>query len=213
MTSIFFCQCQQSDCRLRYPVADGQRGAAACPRCGGAVVVAEQTAATIEAEASPLTQPQASVRFSALLDNIRSVYNVGSLLRTADGAGLDHLYLGGITATPDHPKIAKTALGAQSSLGWSHRRNGPETAVALQAQGHALWALETGADADSLFAVRRLPERPLTLVVGNEVAGVDPAILARCERRLALPMVGVKGSLNVAVAFGIAIYHLRFGLE
>jgi len=146
----------------------------------------------------------------ALLDNVRSTFNVGSIFRSADGAGLQHLYLCGITPTPDHPKLAKTALGAESNVPWSQHRNALDLAAMLQAQGYQLWALETTATALPLQAAPPLPAKGVVLVVGNEVTGVDPALLARCTQVVALPMDGQKRSLNVAVAFGIASYTLRF---
>lgn len=134
------------------------------------------------------------------------------MLRTADGAGLARLHLCGITATPEHPRVAKTALGSEDAVPWTAYANALDAADTLQARGCQLWALESGPQADSLFAVGVLPTAPLVLVVGNELAGVDPALLARCARVLSIPMQGVKGSLNAAVAFGIAVYHLRFGV-
>ena len=149
----------------------------------------------------------------ALLDNIRSVYNVGSIFRTADGAGLRHLHLCGITPPPDHPKTAKTALGAERAVAWTQYRNGLDTAVSLQSRGCQLWAIEDSPLADSLFAAPVLPDDPpIVLIVGNEIAGIDPEILARCDRVLHIPMQGQKKSLNVASAFAIAAYVARFGL-
>lgn len=149
----------------------------------------------------------------ALLDNIRSIYNVGAMLRTADGAGIRRLHLCGITASPDHPKVAKTALGAQDAVPWAAYPNSLDAADFLLREGYELWGLESGARAESLFGVQAPPEQTrLVLVVGNELAGIDPALLARCHRVLAIPMHGVKASLNAAVAFGIAAYYLRYGL-
>jgi tRNA G18 (ribose-2'-O)-methylase SpoU len=149
----------------------------------------------------------------ALLDNIRSTFNVGAMMRTADGAGLRHLHLCGITATPTHRGVAKTALGAEVAVPWSYHRNGVDAACMLDERGYRLWALESRDDACSLFTVP-LPmagEAPLALVVGNERAGVDPGILPLCERIVHIPMEGIKESLNVAIAFGIAAYTIRFG--
>ena len=158
--------------------------------------------------------PPDPCHLEVLLDNIRSVYNVGAMFRTADGAGVAHLHLCGITAPPTHPKLAKTALGAESNLPWTQWRNGVETAVSLQQQQYQLWALESMPDAEPLFTARLTdPQRPILFIVGNEKVGVDPDILARCDRVFSLPMQGVKESLNVAVAFGIALYHIRFGME
>lgn len=147
-----------------------------------------------------------------LLDNIRSIHNVGSMFRSADGAGVTSLYLAGITATPEHPKLIKAALGAQQTVGWKYFTNGPEAAAELRGNGYRLWALERVHNCEQSNSV---PERSqvnkIALVVGNELTGVDPAILAQCEAVLSLPMVGLKSSLNAAVAFGIALYYLRFG--
>jgi tRNA G18 (ribose-2'-O)-methylase SpoU len=139
----------------------------------------------------------------ALLDNIRSVHNVGSIFRSADGAGFATLYLCGITPTPANPKLAKTALGAQAALRWQAAPNAVVLAHELRALGHSLWALEAGAEAISLYEAPPLPPR-LVLVLGSEVTGVDPDLLALCTERLAIPMHGVKRSLNVATAFGAA---------
>ncbi len=145
-----------------------------------------------------------------LLDNLRSAYNVGAAFRIADAAGLRHLYLAGITPSPKHPGVGKTALGAQRAVPWSHHPNSVRLVITLQTEGWAIWALETGPASrplDELLGTA-LPER-LLLVVGNEVAGVDPAILHRADAVAALPMWGVKASLNVATALAAAIYRLR----
>jgi tRNA G18 (ribose-2'-O)-methylase SpoU len=149
---------------------------------------------------------------AALLDNIRSTFNVGAMFRTADGAGLRRLHLGGISATPDNPKVAKTALGAEAVVPWRYFRNGLDAARDLQARGYRLWALESSPRSQPLF--HALPQdegAPIAFVVGNEKAGVDPGILALCERHVHIPMQGAKESLNVAIAFGVAAYFLRFG--
>jgi tRNA G18 (ribose-2'-O)-methylase SpoU len=147
----------------------------------------------------------------ALLDNIRSSFNVGAMFRTADGAGVSHLHLCGITPAPDHPKVAKTALGAEYSVPWTQYWDALEAAASLKQGGFELWALEGGPRAESIFEVtEELPDKPLLLVVGNEVSGVDPGLLALCERVVSIPMQGAKQSLNVAVAFGIAVYTLRY---
>ncbi|HRQ37648.1 MAG TPA: RNA methyltransferase [Chloroflexota bacterium] len=202
-------QCGNRGCRFRFPavVGSGER----CPQCGEVTAVVA-TPHTKRQTATP--HPTSGLHLELLLDNIRSLYNVGSIFRTADGAGVKHMHLAGMSATPEHPKLAKTALGADSQMGWSYSRNGLDTAVRLQTEGFRLWALEDAPEAVSLYGVRgEMGEdgRPVLLVVGNENVGVDPAILQRCDQILAIPMLGVKDSLNVAVACGIAIYHLCFG--
>jgi 23S rRNA (guanosine2251-2'-O)-methyltransferase len=156
-----------------------------------------------------LTRPQRPLH--GLLDNVRSTFNVGSIFRSADGAAFQHLYLCGITPTPAHPKVAKTALTAEQTVAWSQHTNALDLAEALQGRGHHLWALEDAPDATSLFAAQLPPpDQPLVLIVGHEVTGVDPGLLALCDQVVALPMGGVKRSLNVAIAFGIAAYTVRF---
>ncbi len=202
-------QCENPGCRFRFPVTNGRQTGEFCPHCGAPtrlVLLYSQS----ERPSSP-TQP-ALPTVEALLDNIRSVYNVGSIFRTADGAGLSHLHLCGITPPPNHPKIAKTALGAEASVAWSQYRNGLDTAVSLKKRGCQLWAIEESADSESLFtAVIPAGSPPIILIVGNERTGIDPDILALCHRILHIPMQGQKKSLNVATAFGIAAYFVRYG--
>ncbi len=142
-----------------------------------------------------------------LLDNIRSLYNVGSMFRTADAAGLQRLYLTGITGTPANPRLHKTALGAQDSVPWEYENDPVEMALRLCNQGYHLAALEL---TDSPSEVRQLPLSafPLCLIVGNEVTGVDDRLISLSKTALAIPLFGRKQSLNVAVAFGIAAYDL-----
>ena len=113
--------------------------------------------------------------FEALLDNIRSIHNVGSMFRTADGAGLAHLHLCGMTATPAHAKLSKAALGAQEKVPWSYNPNGLETAELLKEQGYTLWAVEAAENAQPFFEIEpKLSHSRVIVIVGNENAGVDP---------------------------------------
>lgn len=192
-------------CRLRYPQPEAV-AQTACPACGGpaAVVVPPFEPPTVPAR----PRPPNGLLVAALLDNIRSAWNVGSMFRTADAAGLRHLYLCGITATPENPKVAKTALAAETSVGWSHHNDALALAARLKAEGCRLWGLETHPEADNLFEVCCQPGARVVLVVGNEQSGVDPALLGVCDRLVAIPMQGVKESLNAAVAFGVAVFEL-----
>jgi tRNA G18 (ribose-2'-O)-methylase SpoU len=146
-----------------------------------------------------------------LLDNWRSLFNVGAAFRTADGAGARHIYLCGITATPQSQrKLAKTALGAERSVAWSYHVDAVEAAKELQASGAQLWVLERSDIAQSIFDIKELPVgRPVVLAAGNEITGVDPGLVAIADKVIQLPMMGSKQSLNVAVALSIAIYWLR----
>ncbi|MBK9051065.1 MAG: hypothetical protein IPL78_09160 [Chloroflexi bacterium] len=112
---------------------------------------------------------------------------------------------------PDHPKLAKTALGAEGWVGWTYHKNGLDAAAHLQAQGYQLWAIEGGGRAQPLYQAQLPTHQPIALIIGNELAGIDPDILRLCDKVWSIPMQGHKRSLNVAVAFGIAAYSLKMG--
>jgi len=176
-------QCNSRACGFRFPVAEGSASGQECPKCGDRASLSTGPYNAHEVERGEVVPEGPEIE--ALLDNIRSIFNVGNMLRSADGAAITHMHLCGITPTPTNPKLAKTAL----------------------------WALEGGARSELLFAAAdELRGPPVALVVGSEVSGVDPAILELCERVFCLPMQGVKTTLNVAVAFGIAVYFLRFAM-
>jgi 23S rRNA (guanosine2251-2'-O)-methyltransferase len=206
-------QCENPECGLRFPVVPAHSSLTTCPACGGAAPAVLTHHRSGDRPAWP--DPPAHPPLEALLDNIRSAWNVGSLFRSADGAGFRHLHLCGFTATPRHPKVGKTALGAERAVGWTYWPNGLKAAAALKATGACLWALEDAPQAESLLAAHLPVNRaaPVVLVVGNETCGVDPEILALCERVLSIPMLGMKHSYNAAVAFGIAAHWLRFKLS
>ena len=204
-------QCEEKGCHFRFPIVEESTLGHMCPKCGGKARLINVPYPAHEVEIGKFVSEGAEIE--ALLDNIRSVFNVGNMLRTADGAGIRHMHLCGITPTPNSPKLAKTALGAERSVHWTQHRDGLAAAVSLRKQGWRLWALEGGSRAESLFDARVDPQGPpIVLVVGSEISGVDPGILEHCEKVLCLPMQGVKNTLNVAVAFGIAAYFLRFAL-
>lgn len=196
-------------CGLRFPVAPGDKFRGVCPRCGGAVerVATVGQGATLAGEAEKLPPSQLKL----LLDNWRSLFNVGAAFRSADGAGIGHLYLCGITATPaSHPKVAKTALGAEQSVGWSYHEDAVLCGSALRAEGSQLWVLERNSRAVNLFDISELPQDTnVVLAAGNEVLGVDPGLVEMADRVVQLPMGGSKGSLNVAIALSITAYWLR----
>lgn len=202
-------KCEQPDCGLRYPLplpASRER----CPRCGGSTRLVLFQPRHGDLPVKDVSSTVASgLRLEALLDNIRSAWNVGSIFRSADGAGFSRLYLCGITPTPECDGVHKTALGAEQSVPWEQHLDGVAASDLLLEAGVRLWALETEAGALNLYQARIPPEATrVVLVVGNELCGVDPGILERCEQRLYIPMQGVKRSYNVAVAFGIAAHYL-----
>lgn len=200
-------QCCNPECAFRFP---SPRLLAENPRCPRCKTVTQIVPYADEVQREPDHQ-SSQTGLSALLDNIRSTFNVGAMLRTADGAGLQKLYLSGITPLPDHNKISKTALGAEFAVPWSYHNNGVTLAEELVKANRTLIALETRENAQSIFnyEITSTVEHPI-LVVGNEVTGIDPGILDLCSASVYIPMAGYKRSLNVAVAFGIAVYTLIY---
>jgi tRNA G18 (ribose-2'-O)-methylase SpoU len=143
---------------------------------------------------------------SVLLDNVRSMYNTGAFFRTADGAGLERLYLSGITARPPKNAISKTALGADDTVPWLSCENAAATVRQLRQNGYEIAALETTVNAVDLFDWR--PRWPVLLVFGHEVDGVSDELLGLCDTFVRIPMLGQKHSLNVASSGAIALYEL-----
>ena len=143
---------------------------------------------------------------AVLLDNVRSAYNVGAFFRAADAVRIERLYLCGFTARPPHAKVAKTALGAETSVDWRGADEGVALVGALQADGYEVAAIETSIRATDLFEWR--PAFPVCVVFGHEVDGLSPAILEACDTHVRIPMLGSKHSLNVATAGGVVLYEL-----
>ena len=143
-----------------------------------------------------------------LLDNIRSAWNVGSILRTADGFGFAHAYLCGITPTPENKDVQKTALGADEFVTWSHHMDALKLVKGLKKEGWRVWALEEDERAQPIDQIAD-PTHNTVLIVGSEVTGVDPALLDLADHIFYIPMRGQKRSFNVAVAFGVAAWVLK----
>ncbi len=144
---------------------------------------------------------------AGVLEDIRSLYNVGSCFRTADAMLLRKLVLCGYTPAPPRKEIAKTALGATESVPWQYIRDPVEAVLALKGEGYRVYALEITDRSVSLDVLAGIGY-PAALVVGNEIAGVGSGTLAHCDDAIEIPMYGVKHSLNVAVAFGIGAWEL-----
>ncbi|MEA3286791.1 MAG: RNA methyltransferase [Candidatus Marinimicrobia bacterium] len=143
----------------------------------------------------------------ALFDNIRSMFNVGSMFRTADAAWLEEIIISGYTATPPRKEIAKTALGAEYSVPWRNIPDAVSVLRALKQRGYTAVALEHTTQSRSFTQIQY--EFPLVFVVGNEGVGVQDGIVRECDFAVELPQNGMKSSMNVAVAFGIMLYELR----
>ncbi len=196
--------CQKPTCRFRFPAIEKESGYT-CPKCGSAA----EPIQSIQAESTNEATNDSRLSISVLLDNIRSAHNVGSIFRTADGAGVSEILLSGITPSPDHPGARKTSLGAENTIPWKQTWNALETCKQYQAQGHQLIVLEKIHGAVPITAVNKyLTGSKILLVVGNENIGIDPEILQIADKVTFLPMAGRKESLNVSVAFGICVYWI-----
>lgn len=148
--------------------------------------------------------------FVALVEDVRSLFNVGAVFRTADGAGMDKVYLCGITGAPPRKEIEKVSLGAENTVNWEWSFGCVPILRRLKERGFQIVALEKTDDSRPLaeFLAQGKIKRPLCLVVGNEVSGVSAEALALSDIVAELPMRGMKESLNVSVAFGIAVYAI-----
>lgn len=142
-----------------------------------------------------------------LLENVRSLYNVGSIFRTSDAALVSKLYLTGFTPYPPRPEISKTALGAVESVPWSYHRKAIEAVTELKEKGVKLVVLEQTKESIPIWELS--PDIfPVCIAVGNEIGGITKDVLDSADMAVEIPMLGVKHSLNVAVAYGIAVYRL-----
>ena len=149
-------------------------------------------------------------RFVSVVEDVRSLFNVGAIFRTADGAGMDKIYMCGITGAPPRKEIEKVSLGAENTVNWEWRFGCVSILRDLKERGFQIVALEKTENSrplTQLLADGKI-SRPLCLVVGNEVSGVSAEALALSDIVADLPMKGMKESLNVSVAFGIAAYAL-----
>lgn len=140
-----------------------------------------------------------------VLENIRSLYNVGSLFRAADAVRIAYMYLCGYTPHPPRKEIEKTALGSSESVPWEHSTKTASVIRMLKNQGFTIAALEHTTASVSYYSYEY--SYPLCVVVGNEVEGISNEVLSLCDVALEIPMFGIKHSLNVAVAYGIVVYH------
>lgn len=145
---------------------------------------------------------------SLMADNIRSMYNIGAMLRTADAFLIREMVMAGISGCPPHPEITKTALGAEESVSWRHVGDAYGEALRMQAEGWRICALEQAHDSVRLDCFSPAIGDKYLLVVGNEVSGVDQRIVDIADVILEIPQAGVKHSLNVSVSAGIALWHI-----
>lgn len=199
-------ECVNPQCRFRYPDLNSQSVKAFCPKCGQEAPIRVEID-PVERESKP-ANAQKTIKIKVILDNIRSLYNAGSIFRTSDGFGVDELILCGITPTPQNPRFSKTSLGAEEHVHWSYSPNTLLSCRELIKDGYKLFALEKIDGAASLYEISlKKCSTPIALVVGNEVIGIDPEVINICHQVISIPMVGHKNSFNVATAYGIAISY------
>ena len=145
-------------------------------------------------------------RFVLVLPNIRSGHNVGAIFRTADGSGVDKLYITGYTPCPPHTQTDKVSLGAEKWMPWEYYKQAGTLLKKLKKMGYNIVALEQTKVSKNIFDWQ--PKFPIALVLGNEKTGVPKSLLKYCDESVEIPMAGKKNSLNVSVAAGIAMYRI-----
>ena len=143
-----------------------------------------------------------------LLDNIRSSYNVGSIFRTSDGAMIKKLILCGYTPHPPKKEVLKTALGSHESVEWEYVKDPVEAVKKLKFEGVKICALEH-TDKSIPYSSVTKKDFPLCMILGNEITGVSQELIDLCDFSIEIPQYGIKQSLNVAVAYGVAVFELR----
>lgn len=147
------------------------------------------------------------IPLTVVLNSVRSLYNVGSIFRTADGAGVEKIFLCGITGCPPNNQISKTALGAETRVPWEREEDVLKVIRQYKDRGYEIVLLEQIEGSQMYWDYK--PAGKTCLVIGNEIAGVEDDILSLSDRAIEIEMAGLKNSLNVSVAFGIIAYHIR----
>ncbi len=142
-----------------------------------------------------------------MADNVRSLYNIGAVFRTADAFMVDEIILAGISGCPPHPEISKTALGAEESVKWRHTDKAIEEAMTLQKDGWKICCLEQAHGSVPLHQLKLIPGERYLMVIGNEVEGVDQRIVDISDCIIEIPQCGVKHSLNVSSSASIAMWE------
>lgn len=181
-----------------------------CPHCLGETRVAITRRIHTKKISANQVGDKEHGQIALLLDNIRSAWNVGSILRSADGFGFDHAYFCGITPTPEKEAVTKTSLGAEEFVAWSYHKDAVELIKKLKGEGWKIYALEEGKQAIDIGLASTMRKEKVALALGNEVTGVDPSLLKLADEIIYIPMRGGKRSFNVSVAFAVAAYALNF---
>ena len=144
----------------------------------------------------------------AVLENIRSAYNVGSVFRTSDAFLLESIFLTGYTAKPPHKEIKKTALGAEETVDWKYFSNAAEAIIFLKSAGYKVFAVEQVKDSLSLEKISFNIDEKIAVIFGNEVSGVEQDTILQCDGCIEIPQLGMKHSLNIATAAGVVLWEI-----
>ena len=142
-----------------------------------------------------------------VLDEVRSLHNIGSVFRTSDAFLVNRIYLCGITATPPHPEMHKTALGAEDTVDWKYVKNTMEAVEELHNEGYTVLAIEQVEGSTMLDQLSLDPDKKYAIVMGNEVKGVQQEVVNACDGCIEIPQYGTKHSLNVSVTTGIVLWE------
>jgi len=141
-----------------------------------------------------------------VLDNVRSMHNIGSIFRTADGFAIEQICLCGITAQPPHREIEKTALGATHSVDWQHFPTTLDAVASLRTAGYEIIAIEQASGSTMLNTYQPAAGKKFALIFGNEVNGVDEAVMAKIDECIEIPQFGTKHSFNITISAGIVLW-------
>ena len=153
------------------------------------------------------------IPLTVVLDNVRSLNNIGSIFRTSDAFAVEQIFLCGITATPPSPEIHKTALGAEDSVKWTYFKNTVDAVAHLKCEGYTVCALEQVEGSVSLEEYALDRTHKYAFIAGTEVDGVAQDVVNQCDVSLEIPQIGTKHSLNVAVSTALAIWHFFLSLR
>ncbi|WP_316748210.1 RNA methyltransferase [Pedobacter gandavensis] len=141
-----------------------------------------------------------------VLDNVRSMHNIGSVFRTADGFAIEKLYLCGITAQPPHREIEKTALGATQSVAWEHFETTLDAVASLRQDGYEIIAIEQASGSTMLNTFQPDTQKKYALIFGNEVNGVSDEVMTQIDECIEIPQFGTKHSFNIVISAGIVLW-------
>ena len=144
---------------------------------------------------------------AVILDEVRSLHNIGSVFRTSDAFLVERIYLCGITATPPHPEMHKTALGAEDTVDWKYVKHTLEAVEELHNEGYTVLAIEQVEGSTMLDELELEPDKKYAIVMGNEVKGVQQEVIDACDDCIEIPQYGTKHSLNVSVTTGIVLWE------